>query len=242
LGRLTVGTVVACSQYVKEGTERLLGIPPRTVVFVYNGIPLDEFWPERCPQTDAQVNARPVIGMVGRLDATKDYETLVDAAAQLKAAGKKFEMWFIGEGALRGDLEQRARSSGVGGEIKFLGMRKDVVALLRRMDIFAYSVKPEEGFGIALVEAMATGVPVISSDVGACREVLDAGRVGILVQPGDPGALAEAITRLLEDVAGARERAAAARERAVKVFSDDAMARGYAAVLGLPWLPAAPHG
>jgi len=105
------------------------------------------------------------------------------------------------------------------------------------MDLFVFSTTPEEGQGIALIEAMAAGVPVVASDVGACREVLDDGTLGLLVPPSDPKTLAEAILAVLRDPEAARERAARARDKAFREFDITAMARAYARLLGLEVWP-----
>jgi glycosyltransferase involved in cell wall biosynthesis len=104
----------------------------------------------------------------------------------------------------------------------FWGRREDIPELLGRMDVYAFSTTRDEGFGIALIEAMAAGLPVVASDVPACREVLAEGEAGRLVPAGDPDALASALRSLLRDPglragwgarATARVRAAYAAER-----------------------------
>ncbi len=117
--------------------------------------------------------------------------------------------------------------------VTFLGQRDDVASILHGSDIFVYSVKREEGLGIALIEAMAAGLPVVASDVPACREVLDDGALGLLVPPKDPAALAAGIRRVIDEPETARRRAEKARDKAKRVFSAEAMARRYAEVLGL---------
>jgi Glycosyltransferase len=100
-----------------------------------------------------------------------------------------------------------------------------------KADVFAFSVRAEEGLGIALVEAMAAGLPVVATDVGACREVLDNGRCGLLVPAADPDRLAGALEQaaLRPDPAQLRR----ARSRAAARYSREAMAEGYARVLRL---------
>jgi glycosyltransferase involved in cell wall biosynthesis len=90
-----------------------------------------------------------------------------------------------------------------------------------------------EGLGMALIEAMAAGVPVVASDVGACREVLDGGDLGLLVPPGDPAALAAAIERVRAHPEAAAARARRAQRKALEVFDAERMADAYADVLGL---------
>ena len=112
-------------------------------------------------------------------------------------------------------------------------MRRDVPELVGQLDLFVFATTPDEGLGIALIEAMAVGVPVVASDVGACREVLDDGALGLLVPPGDPVALADAIERVRDDPETAAARVERARRKAFEVFDAERMAAAYADVLGL---------
>ena len=116
--------------------------------------------------------------------------------------------------------------------MEFLGSR-DIPKLLAELDLFVFSARPDEGFGIALAEAMAAGLPIVASNVGACREVLDSGRCGLLVEPQSPEALATGIRQVLSDPALALKYASAARERAMRHFSVEVMADAYGFELGL---------
>jgi glycosyltransferase involved in cell wall biosynthesis len=112
-------------------------------------------------------------------------------------------------------------------------MRRDVPELVGQLDLFVFATTPDEGLGIALIEAMAAGVPVVASDVGACREVLDDGALGLLVPPYDPVALANAIELVRDEPEVAAARAERARRKAFEVFDAEPMAAAYAEVLGL---------
>ena len=116
-------------------------------------------------------------------------------------------------------------------------MRRDVPELIGQLDVFVFAATPDEGLGIALIEAMAAGVPVVASDVGACREVLDhdgpGGALGLLVPPRDPVALADAILRVRAEPAAAAARAERARRKAFEAFDAERMAAAYAELLGL---------
>jgi glycosyltransferase involved in cell wall biosynthesis len=172
--------------------------------------------------------------MVARLEGHKDQPTLIRAARTLKTRGRNIRVWLVGEGSRRQELERLVETEGVADVVEFLGMRKDVAALIRQMHLFAFSTMPDEGLGIALIEAMASGIPVVASDVGACREVLDSGRLGILVTPADPVALADAIGTVLADTTSANARAELAQQKVFRAFSITDMARRYAVLLGLP--------
>ena len=142
-------------------------------------------------------DGRVVIGMVARLDPIKDQATLIRAFAHVAQQHRQAELWLIGDGVTAWPLCDLATAAGVADRVVFWGQRSDVPELLGQIDVFAFSTTQDEGFGIALIEAMAAGLPVIASDVPACREVLGGGSAGVLVPPGDPLGLAQAIGALL---------------------------------------------
>ena len=119
--------------------------------------------------------------MIARLDRIKDQETLIKAYSKVN---KKCNLLLVGDGKRKNKLEQIALNIGLDPKKIFYGSSNDIPKLLANADIFAFSTTQEEGFGIVLIEAMAAGLPIIATDVCACREVLDNGNAGILVQPG----------------------------------------------------------
>jgi len=121
--------------------------------------------------------------MVARLDPIKDQVTLLKAFAAVGTAG--WQLQLVGDGPNRSSLESLTIEMGLNPVDVFLGYRNDVPELLGQADLFAFSTTHAEGFGIALIEAMAAGLPVIASDVPACREVLRGGAAGKLLPPGD---------------------------------------------------------
>ena len=171
--------------------------------------------------------------MVARLELHKDQPTLIRAMALLCDQELDAELWLIGEGSHRPQLETLISELQLADRVHLLSSRRDIPELLAQLDLFVFSARPDEGFGIALAEAMAAGVPIVATDVGACREVLDGGRCGLLVQPGSAEALAAGIRAVLADPAGAQQRAAAAKERALADFSVVAMAEAYGQELGV---------
>jgi glycosyltransferase involved in cell wall biosynthesis len=178
--------------------------------------------------------ARAVVGMVARLEMHKDQPTLIRAAKLLRDAGRETEVWLIGDGSRRREYELLIADLGLLDTVKLLGMRRDIPELLGQLDVFAFAATPDEGQGVALVEAMAAGVPIVATDVGACREVLDHGEFGALVPPRQPEALAAAIESTLLAREQAVARAARARAKALSVFTIDSMACAYARTLRLP--------
>tara|TARA_Y100001968_G_scaffold330729_1_gene383381 strand:+ start:129 stop:1223 length:1095 start_codon:yes stop_codon:yes gene_type:complete len=133
--------------------------------------------------------------MVSRLDTIKDQKTLIEAFNLVKQADWKLQI--VGEGAKRKELETLANNLGLNIKETFLGKRFDIPELLGQADIFAFSTTPAEGFGIVLIEAMAAGLPIIASNVPACREVLQEGMAGELLPYGDVKAWSEKLRQLL---------------------------------------------
>jgi len=162
----------------------------------------------------------------------KDHATLLDASARLAArhAGTPFRLHLIGDGPLRAELEARADAAGLADRVRFLGNRDDVAEQLGQLDGFVLSTTAAEGFGIVLIEALAAGVPVVASDVPACREVLRDGRLGTLVPPGDAGALARALEPY---ITGAPAASAPPLAEVEAAYGLQAMADGYLRVLDL---------
>jgi glycosyltransferase involved in cell wall biosynthesis len=143
----------------------------------------------------------PTVGMVARLDPIKDHETLVRAFALFRSDQAMARLRVVGDGVLRPRLEALAAELGQTEHIEFLGTRLDVPEQLGALDLFAFATTGAEGFGIVLAEAMAACVPIVATDIGPVREVLDDGRAGLLVGPRDPGALAAGMQRVWNDPA-----------------------------------------
>ena len=234
LGRPFTQRLLCCSEYIRAATVRDFGVSPRETRAVFNACDLDRF---AAVQRPARGHQPPRLAMVARLEGHKDQPTLIRAMALLRDQGLAVELWLIGEGSRRTQLEDLIHALQLSDHVQLLGSRRDIPELLAQLDLFVFSARPDEGFGIALAEAMAAAVSIVASDVGACREVLDGGRCGLLVKPGSPEALAEGIREVFSDPAAARQRAEAARQRALEAFSVAAMAEAYGQELGLAQAP-----
>jgi glycosyltransferase involved in cell wall biosynthesis len=178
------------------------------------GIDLDRFAQGRpALPTDA-----PLVGNVARLAEQKGQRYLLEAAVEIPDAG----FAIVGDGELRADLQSRAQELGLGDRVLFTGARADVPDLLASFDVFAFP-SLFEGLCVAVIEAQAAGVPVVATPVGGIRETVVDGETGLLVPPRDPGALAQAIRRLLDDRDLAARLAAEARRRVRERFSVERM-------------------
>jgi glycosyltransferase involved in cell wall biosynthesis len=231
LGRPFTDKLICCSRYVQAVTVENLGVRTEETAVVYNGVGIDPFVSAAVAAAPSERRSVPIMGMVGTLEGHKDQATLVRASAELRRRRGPVDVRLIGEGKRRSELEALIKD--LEAPVVLLGSRSDIPQQVAALDVFVFSTTEEEGLGIALIEAMAAGVPVVASDVPACREVLDDGALGVLVPPGDPEALAAGIGRVLEEPTPARVRADAARGKVLKDFSAEAMARRYGEILGI---------
>lgn len=220
--------ILSCSAMVEREFQLLAGALPHGSQAVHNGVDVDAIEARAAEQRAKREPGGPrVVGMVARLNSIKDHDTLLEAFARVQSELGNCELWLIGGGERRAALEALASALKITASIRFLGERTDVHAQLGRMDVFVFSTTRDEGFGIAMAEAMAARTPLIASDVEACREVLGGGEAGCLVAPGNSGALASAISMLLSQPDLARAQADRAHARAKQHFDVERCAAHY---------------
>jgi glycosyltransferase involved in cell wall biosynthesis len=193
---------------------------PEQVEVVPLGLDLDRFLQPPKGRTDLRVALRipadaPLMGTVGRLVPIKDHPTLFRALGLLPDGSRVPHLLVVGDGERREALQQLARHLGLAGRIHFLGWRNDLEAILAELDVVICCSR-NEGTPVSLIEAMAAGVPVVSTDVGGVGDLVVHGETGWLVPAGDPATLARGIQRLLGDPELRRRLAAAARPVALE--------------------------
>jgi len=198
---LRTARLLCVSDAMRRDMQRL-GIPKHKLVTIHNGVQLDRF--TRHPEARAAARRRlkldtgPVIGTVGRMVSEKGQTHLISALARLKPKWPDIKCLFIGDGPLRPLLMNRAHDAGLSGACQFTGKLTDIESVYPALDVFALP-SLREPFGLVLIEAMASEVPVIATAAGGPLEIIENGRNGFLVPPGDSRGLAEAIDRLLKD-------------------------------------------
>jgi glycosyltransferase involved in cell wall biosynthesis len=170
-----------------------------------------------------------VIAHVARMDPFKGHALLLDAVARLRAL-PGWVLWEVGgaqrpsEARYLDGIRARARALGVADRVRFAGGRTDIAAVLAGADICCQPNVGPEPFGISVVEAMLAGLPVVATDLGAMREIVDE-RCAILVRPDDPGGLSEALRALVDDPARRARLGAAAPAHARRVADVAAQVR-----------------
>jgi|SoiMethySBSTD1v2_1073268.scaffolds.fasta_scaffold42596_2 glycosyltransferase involved in cell wall biosynthesis len=223
----SVDRYLAVSRQVAAQLRERFGVRPDKITQVPNAVALDQF-----PRAVSPAPARPAdpaapqtVLTVARLDPQKGLHHLVAAAALVPEA----RVMVVGEGPERRALETKIAHLGLGDRVHLLGFRSDVPDLLAGSDLF---VLPSlfEGLPLSILEAMAAGKPVVATAIGGNDEAVVDGATGLLVPPGDPRALADAIRALLRDPERRRRLGEAGRRRAEAEFSATAMVRRVAAV------------
>jgi glycosyltransferase involved in cell wall biosynthesis len=206
------------------------GIPPDKVEVVHNGVDRSRFIRARLPSERLAVRKAlgfskedVIIGNVSRLVENKGHDVFLKAALMVLTRRSDARFLIVGDGPQRAGLELLARQLGIAGQVLFAGARHDIADLLSVMDAFAFPAH-HEGFGLSLVEAMASGVPVVASNDSAIPEIIRDEQEGILFSPGDERALAQALLRLVNDRALPGRLAAAALKRSEQ-FSCQTTAR-----------------
>lgn len=214
-------TPVAVSHGVKEGLAAFYDTPRDRVAVLPNFLDLPEVDRRAAEPGPELPPDRFHVAAVGRLQPQKGHAHLLDAFARLveKPLPRRPHLHLLGQGPLREELDQTVRRYGLTEHVTFAGFVANPLAYLARCDLFSLS-SLYEGMPVALLEAMACGVPVVATDCpSGPREVLAGGEFGRLVPVGDPAALAAAIEQVLRDPAAARVVAAAARRRIEEEYS-----------------------
>jgi glycosyltransferase involved in cell wall biosynthesis len=210
-----VDRYIAVSHEMQRAMQRV--VPRHKLAVIPNGIPLHDFARRRDPALRRALlgaDAQSLVLTVARLDWQKGLDLLLRAAALVPTA--RFAI--AGDGTDRARLEQLAVELGVAERVTFLGERADVADLLASADVF---VLPSvlEGLPLAVLEAMAAGVPVVGTDVPGTREAIRHDDSGLLIPPGDAPSLARAIQSLIDAPDRAGRLVAAARRRLARDFS-----------------------
>lgn len=171
----------------------------------------------------------PVITTVGRLTAIKQHRLFLDVIKRVVAAHPDAMALVAGDGELRSELESYAASLGMTGNVRFLGWRRDLATIYGATDVFLLTSR-NEGTPVALIEAMASGVPGVSTDVGGVKDVIDSPDVGLLAPFGDAGALAAHVNALVADPARRSAMGARARAGVITRYSIDRLVADIAAL------------
>lgn len=216
-----VDRYLAVSRDIAGELVERLGWPAGKVEVSYNAVDVARFEVEAPAGLREELGGegRPLVLTPARLDVQKGHRVLFEAIREVPDA----LFLLAGEGPEREALEALAEELGIAERVRFLGRREDVPELLAACDVFALP-SLYEGSSLAVLEAMAARIPVVSSAIGGTDELIEDGRSGLLVPPGDAEALAAALRRVLGDEELRRGLAARARERVEEGLTREQMA------------------
>ena len=241
---------VAVSAELADWLVDTVGARRDRVVRICNGVDLDRFQPATLPRPRIGPEGFAprdalVVGTVGRMEAVKDQLTLVRAFLHLRrnnpAAAQRLRLVLIGDGALLNEARTLLREAGAEGSAWLPGEQGGIPEILRGLDLFVLpSIR--EGISNTILEAMASGLPVIATRVGGNPELIEEGETGVLVPPSDPVAMANAIRAYLLDPVQLERHGQAGRKRVETQFSLEAMVNGYLAVYDSISNPRHGHG
>ncbi len=215
--------VVSTSRYSRDRIVESYGIPAAKVVLVPELIDL-RGWQAEHGTAPASEATPPAVLTVAHMYPRKNVPILLSAYARLRAEGIPFQGWIVGDGPCRRDWERRRDCLGLQREVEFLGTvsRRELADRYRRAAVFCLPSR-QEGFGIVFLEAMANARPIVAARAAAVPETVADGEVGLLADPNDAGAFAQALAVLLTD-AGLRRRMGEAGRRRVEAYRADRVA------------------
>lgn len=223
--------IVCVSNALRETAMCTPGIPSAKMRVIHNGIDLTRFRPAPHPRLRARLGLADgvlLLGAVGNVRRPKGYDLLLRAMAQVADGGCEVHLVIAGddEGPLADELRALRTRLNLQSRVTFLGFTEDVPMLLNGIDLFVLS-STSEGFSLATVQALASGVPVLITKSGGPEEIVQHGINGYLVDAGSADALAQGMLTMSRDPALRSRLAKAARARAESAFSLDMMVQRY---------------
>ena len=229
--------VVALASPHADYLEHGEGIPGEKIVVIHNGVDTKRFSPVGSPAGRERMRKELgipdpafVVTIVAALRPEKNHEMLLRAAGEL--SDQRYLFLLVGEGNEEEKLRKLAEELSLGERIVFMGRRNDIPDILSASDLFVLCSHPVvETFPLSVLEAMSSGLPVISTRVGSIETILEDGREGVIIEPGDLDALVDAVRSLGQDAARRREIGVMARRKVVERFSLDGMVAHYASLI-----------
>ncbi len=222
--------LVAVSRKVYGQITACPGLGEGRVSMIRNAIDCEPFHvPDQRDSCRSEFGLTPelvLIGTSGRLEKVKRYDLLLQGFSTAHARLPRLRLMIAGDGTLKHELEMLADELGIGHAVIWTGFRKDVPRLLAAMDIYIMS-SVNEGLSLSILEAMAAGKPVIITDVGGARELVEDGKTGILIAPGSAAPIETAITELIDNPAKRAAVAQAGMEYVTREFGIGQMMESY---------------
>lgn len=226
---LAVDRVLSVSSRLAERMAAETGFDQGRITTIRNGVDLSRFSATRRSDARAALGLAETtlaVGAVGRLVPVKDHATLIEAVALSRLAGLDATLLLAGDGPAREALLARAAALDIQKSVRLLGHRPDVESVLAALDVFVLS-SVSEGLSNTILEAMATGLPVVATRVGGADELVVDGETGLLIPAGSPRDMAAALNRVLQNGSMRLAMGRAGRKRVEEEFALTGMVRQY---------------
>lgn len=231
-----VSNYISVSRDLETWLRLVIHVPPRKLHQIYNGVDSVRFHPRTGPRPDFAHPDSIVFGSVGRMVEVKDYPTLTAAFIQLirqqPERARRARLVIVGDGPARDTCLALLQRAGLAHLAWLPGERHDIPDIMQALDVFVLPSR-NEGISNTILEALASGLPVVATAVGGNLELVEDGVNGMLVPPGDVAAMAQALLGYLDAPARIAEHGTHARQRAEQRFSIPAMAEAYDTVYEL---------
>ncbi len=223
-----VDKYVANSEAARSVLRQVFSIPEHKLVVIRNGLPRMDSPLSPSRPLDRRPGQALAIS-VANLFPYKGHQYLLQATKRVAARHPELRLLLVGKDCSRGAIPAMVRAQGLEDSVELLGFREDVPSLLAQCD-FKVLASTEESMSTAVMEAMSLAKPVVVTDVGGMREVVEHGRTGLVVPPRDPQALAEAMIWMIEHPQEAKNLGEASRRRIQEEFTVEAMVDGHEAL------------
>ncbi len=207
--------IICCSKAVADFVIEKERVNSRKVIVIYNGVDIDKFK----SKSDGIVEDKGVftIGCIASLYPHKGHYSLLEAVKKVtQKTPQKVKLIIVGDGILRDDLENYAEKLGIKELVEFKGIISDIASVMPMFNLIILPSSKREGLGLSLIEAMASGLPVIGTNIGGISEVIDDGKSGLLIEPNDSESMAKAILLIIND----KNKALAMGERGREIVKD----------------------
>ena len=223
--------VAAISAAVETELVQHAGLDPTRVVRVASAVDTERHRPDFAARARLAVtlNSPPgsiVIGVVAQLIPRKGHALLLDCLQEVISRHPEVQVLCFGRGPQERELRRRIAAHGLAEHVRLMGFRDDLAVLMPGLDLLVHPAR-REGLGVAVLEAMSCGIPVVASDAGGIPDIVEHERSGLLFASGDSRELCAAILRMLDDEALRLRLARAGRERVKSRFSVQRMSRRY---------------
>jgi glycosyltransferase involved in cell wall biosynthesis len=224
--------IVTTGEALRRQLARDNGVPLERMTSVPTGIDLGRFVPGDAAAARARLGLppQPTLGIVATLRDWKGHDMLFEALARDRAAWDGWNVVVVGDGPYRDRLDAQLARLSLAERIRFAGQQDDAAPWFQALDVFTLPSWGEEGVPQAILQAMASGLPVVSTTVGAITEAVADGVTGLIVPPRDVAALGSALARLRDDAPLRARLGAAGRKRAVADFGIERMLASMEAV------------